>query len=240
MRTLPYLLSLTLLLSAAWRPNVPLPRYSKAELTGRFVPRKHPRFVAIPARYANRGGMYLRKEVWQAYQEMLLAAQQAGHQLKIVSATRNWRYQAGIWNRKWQSYGPPENTRAQRILRYSSMPGTSRHHWGTEVDLNALNNAYFENGAGLKLYRWLQQHAAQFGFYQPYTPFHRFRDRGYREEKWHWSYYPIARQLERAYLHLVDYEDLRGFRGSPYARSLRVINNYVRSVEAPPKGQDSL
>lgn len=230
----PLFFSLALLLSAAWRPNVSLPHYSKAELTGRFVPQAHPHFVEIPLSHARRGQMYLRREVWQAYQKMHAAAQAAGYHLEIISATRNWRYQAGIWNRKWRSYGPPESTRAQRILRYSSMPGTSRHHWGTEVDLNALTNDYFEQGAGREIYRWLQAHAAQYGFYQPYTPYHRFRDKGYREEKWHWSYFPIANHLERAYLHLITYQDLHGFLGSEYARPLRVINHYVRSVEAPP------
>ncbi|MBK8672515.1 MAG: D-alanyl-D-alanine carboxypeptidase family protein [Bacteroidetes bacterium] len=30
------------------------------------------------------------------------------------------------------------------------MPGSSRHHWGTEVDINALSNAYFSTGEGKK------------------------------------------------------------------------------------------
>ncbi len=49
------------------------------------------------------------------------------------------------------------------------MPGTSRHHWGTEIDLNALNNKWFENGKGLKVYQLAYKNAAQYGFHQPYT-----------------------------------------------------------------------
>ncbi len=48
------------------------------------------------------------------------------------------------------------------------MPG-ARHHWGTDFDLNALNNAYFNTKDGKRIYDWLTQHAAEFGFCQPYT-----------------------------------------------------------------------
>ena len=56
------------------------------------------------------------------------------------------------------------------ILEYSSAPGTSRHHWGTDMDINALQNDYFSNkGNGAFLYEWLQKNAAKFGFCQPYN-----------------------------------------------------------------------
>ena len=66
------------------------------------------------------------------------------------------------------------------------MPGsTSRHHWGTEIDIHSLKNGDFADGEGLKIYEWLTTHAEDYGFYQPYTA-----EQGYEEEeKWHWSYY---------------------------------------------------
>ena len=33
------------------------------------------------------------------------------------------------------------------------MPSTSRHHWGTDLDLNNLNNSYFTSGKGKKIYK---------------------------------------------------------------------------------------
>ena len=34
--------------------------------------------------------------------------------------------------------------RALDLLRYSSMPGSSRHHWGTDVDVHSLDPETFE------------------------------------------------------------------------------------------------
>ncbi|NJK84501.1 MAG: M15 family metallopeptidase [Saprospiraceae bacterium] len=45
---------------------------------------------------------------------------------------------------------PNPQERALKILKYSSMPGTSRHHWGTDIDLNSFSNSYFEQGEGKK------------------------------------------------------------------------------------------
>ena len=80
---------------------------------------------------------------------------------------------------------PEPVERARMILTYSSMPGTSRHHWGTDMDLNKDNNGYFATGEGLKVYEWLQAHAHEYGFCQPYTPKGPNRPEGYNEEKWH-------------------------------------------------------
>jgi zinc D-Ala-D-Ala carboxypeptidase len=54
-------------------------------------------------------------------------------------------------------------------MQYSSMPGTSRHHWGTDVDLYALDDIYFTYGDGKIVYDWLLANAANYGFCQPYT-----------------------------------------------------------------------
>ena len=208
--------------------------YTKDELIGDFNPAHTSGFKRIRNRHTTKADAYLRSEVYDAFQQMFEAAKADGIDLVIISATRNKNYQSGIWNRKWNSFGGDENTRAERILQYSSMPGTSRHHWGTDFDLNSLNNSYFESGTGLQIYNWLTSNAAKYGFYQPYTAYNNYRDAGYREEKWHWSYFPTASKLQRAYTFMVDYHDLSGFDGSEYAQTLDVINNYVNGVEAWP------
>lgn len=216
---------------------VRIPEFEKNDLLGDIDPAKHRDFDKLRAKYSSKES-YLREEVYDAFKDMWKAAQADGIELTIVSATRNRTYQKGIWNRKWLSFGGAEEDRAGRILQYSSMPGTSRHHWGTDIDINNLENSYFESGQGALEYAWLQKNAAKFGFYQPYTAFTSFRDSGYREEKWHWSYYPTASRIQRAYLLLVDYNDLRGFMGDAYAEKLDVINNYVMGVAAWPKELD--
>lgn len=211
------------------------PNYQLEELTGNFNPADHEEFRPLKSQHTTKAQAYLREEVYRAFRKMWRAARRDGHDLVILSATRNFQHQVRIWNRKWdESSLQPGAKRATAILRYSSMPGTSRHHWGTDLDINALNNAYFEEGPGKQIYTWMQENAADYGFFQPYSAYDSYRDTGYREEKWHWSYYPLARDFQRAYEHTVGCEDLEGFRGSETARSLDVINSYVRSVAAPP------
>lgn len=223
---------LLIALSFSQTSFISLPEFTKADLLGDIEPHKHRDFARLRSRYCTKES-YLREDCYDAFKDMWKAAEADGIRLTIVSATRNRRYQKGIWNRKWLSFGGAEEDRAERILQYSSMPGTSRHHWGTDIDLNQLNNAYFESGEGAKVYQWLVENAWDYGFFQPYTAFNNFRDKGYREEKWHWSYYPLASRLQRAYWQLVDYPDLKGFMGDDYAKKLEVINNYVMGIEPP-------
>ncbi len=125
---------------------------------------------------------------------MKAAADQAGIQLVIRSATRNFEYQRGIWERKWQRpqyMGWQDIDKARDILTYSAMPGASRHHWGTDIDLNSFENEWFTSGEGADIYAWLTAHAADFGFHQVYDDKSTGRT-GYELERWHWSYLPTA------------------------------------------------
>jgi len=109
------------------------------------------------------------------------------------------------------------------------MPSTSRHHWGTDMDLNSLDNSFFESGQGLKIYQWLVTHAAEYGFCQPYTSKVEGRT-GYEEEKWHWSYLPLSGFFLEEYKKKVSNKDIKGFNGSEVASSIDVIRNYVQGV----------
>jgi len=143
----------------------------KSYLMGKFNPAKHPAFVKVPQRYANRSGYYLRLETLDAFKKMHAAAKKDGIKLTIRSATRNFTHQSWIWDRKWKSKKkklPNGKQRALNILKYSSMPGTSRHHWGTDIDLNNFNNSWFESGEGLKVFQWLEANAHTYGYCRPY------------------------------------------------------------------------
>lgn len=56
-------------------------------IMGRFDPSKHPDFVLIDPQYADKTGMYLRKDTYKAFLEMYEHAKKDGIQLKIKSAT---------------------------------------------------------------------------------------------------------------------------------------------------------
>lgn len=174
-------------------------------VTGRFNPASHSSFVnlhntAIPAA---RNNIYLRKEAVESLEKMLadFNKDHPGIKIWVQSGTRNFLSQKSIWDRKWtgglKTTGTSDITkitdpikRAKLILRYSSMPGTSRHHWGTDFDINSLNNSYYEKGEGAVIYKWFVLNAARYGFVQPYTS---GRESGYEEEKWHWSYLPLSK-----------------------------------------------
>ncbi|MCU0356954.1 MAG: M15 family metallopeptidase [Cyclobacteriaceae bacterium] len=205
----------------------------KNYLLGRFDPAKDDRFIKPDDAYTEGSArsQYLRKETYETFVRMADAAKKDGVKLVIISATRNFDQQKAIWDRKWQAdmVSTDDVHRAKKIMLYSSMPGTSRHHWGTDIDLNNLNNDYFEKGKGLKIYNWLKNHAAEYGFCQPYTNKDNGRT-GYEEEKWHWSYTPLSNDLLKQYKEQVAYEDITGFNGSNIAPLIDVIRSYVDGV----------
>ncbi len=224
--------------SAAVRLNVST-SYSSDYLMGKFNPAKTKLFVKIPKKYANRSGMYLRQEALSAFIEMQTAAKQSGIRLTIHSATRNFNAQKRIWERKWlgkRSLSDGTNVardipnpinKALRILEYSAMPGASRHHWGTDIDLNSFNNKWFESGKGLKLFKWLEANAEKYGFCRPYTA---NRPSGYKEEKWHWSYAPLSAPMLRVAQHHLHDAKITGFVGSGTASQIGVVQQYILGV----------
>ena len=119
--------------------------------------------------------------------------------------------------------------KARDILTYSSMPGTSRHHWGTDLDLNSLENSYFESGEGKKVYDFMERCGEELGFKQVYTSKEGGRT-GYKEEKWHWSYMPVSSVMLKQYNELVSTMDISGFDGSEFADSINVIGYFVNGI----------
>jgi zinc D-Ala-D-Ala carboxypeptidase len=210
--------------------NPPAP---KDDLLGKFDPAKHPEFTRIEKEFTAKENIYLRKEAYRAYKTMYYEALKCGIKLIIISATRSFEHQKNIWEKKWNSpdYASYRGAdRCLRIMRYSSMPGTSRHHWGTDIDINSLEPAHFAKGEGKKTYEWLVAFAPDYGFKQTYTSKAGGRT-GYEEEHWHWSYFPIADSLQSLYNAIITYDDIRGFAGSEFAREVRAIEDFVNGVE---------
>ena len=213
----------------------------KAYLLGKFEPAERGDFVLIPKEYTTLPSpMYLRKEAWDAFLLMHAAASLDSLDLKLASATRNFDYQAGIWDKKWtgetlvggQSLAeniPDGFERFKKILEYSAAPGTSRHHWGTDVDIYYAIPSFFETSKGKGIYNWLTVNAASFGFCQTYDAKIE-RLTGYHEEKWHWSYLPLAKNFTDRYKTLIRESDLGDFLGAEYLAGQNVINDYVLSI----------
>ena len=212
-------------------------------LMGKYTASKRGDFSKISTRYASRAGMYMQSLPYDAFKAMYNDAKNSGVNLKIISATRSFYHQKSIWEAKWKGkrrVGDIRNAarsiknheqRAVKILEYSSMPGSSRHHWGTDIDLNAFTNKYFASGQGKKTYNWLVRNASRYGFCQPYTAKGERRSSGYNEEKWHWSFQPLSQgYVKQAQLRLTD-KSFTGFAGSSTAARIGIINKYVLGID---------
>jgi hypothetical protein len=114
---------------------------------------------------------------------------------------RSAKTQAAIWKNRLTKRGEEET------LRTSSAPGTSRHHWGTDIDVFETDSKKFRRrGPYHSAYVWMQKNASRFGFFQPYQG-EGGRGISYIEERWHWSYGPIAEPLLKIVgEHILGYE----------------------------------
>ena len=187
-------------------------------------------------------GINLRKEAHDAFVEMKKAAYSAGIDLKVISGYRNFERQVQIWERKYDNYteedGMAPIDAIDKIIKYSTIPGTSRHHWGTDVDIvdgyrkvegNVLDpNKFGEGGPYEDFKNWMDANSEKYGFYLVYTD-HPKR-KGFKYEPWHYSYAPISKPMLTAFrrkniLLLLQQED---FYGSEHFTN-GFIKNYVRN-----------
>lgn len=210
------------------------PELTKDFILGKFDYQMHQLFVEVNSIHASKS-LFLNKEVYHAFVNMYNKAKADGISLKIISGTRNFDEQKYIWECKWKKYEHlTPIKRAKKILEYSSMPSSSRHHWGTDIDLNSLRNSYFETGKGKKEYDWLTKNANKFGFYQVYTNKSNGRT-GYHLERWHWSYLPLASKYLRFYNENISYSDIKDFSGSNLAEEIKIITNFVNGISNQSK-----
>ena len=179
--------------------------FDAAELTGRT--RTHvqqysqPRFAARP-------------EVAKAFLALRAAASSDGIDLLPIASYRPFANQLRIWNRKFggevtlhgrdglpvdpAGLSPRELVRT--ILGWSGLPGASRRHWGTDIDVfdraamppgyrtKLLPEEVAPGGVFELLHAWLDANIARYDFFRPY----RVDRGGMYPEPWHLSHGPSA------------------------------------------------
>ena len=168
--------------------------------------------IIIGKSQSNLVGDSIRLEVntYKAFKKMEAAAKRDGIYLKIVSAYRGFERQKLIWNNKYEKFTndfslEPEKAISE-IIRFSTVPGTSRHHWGTDIDIidgnfpdeeDVLVSEKFEkDGLFYKVKNWLDNNSENFGFYLTYT--NDKNRKGFEFEPWHYSYKPVSLKYYRA------------------------------------------
>ena len=208
-------------------------KIDKNILLGKFDYKKDTNFSVVSSKYSSKT-IYLRNEVLLKFDQMYNAALEDGIKLVIISGTRSFNHQKYIWDRKWAKniLKMDSISAVKEIMKYSSMPSTSRHHWGTDIDLNNLENNYFEKGEGKKIFDWLVANAFKYGFHMTYDNQEETKRTGYKMEKWHWSYMPISEQFLIQFNEYVKCEDIFSFKGSKFAcvQELDVLKNFVNGI----------
>jgi LAS superfamily LD-carboxypeptidase LdcB len=202
----------------------------------------------------------LHRDVLEPFLALRAAAAGDGIDLRIASGFRDFGAQLRIWNMKFSGerplYDAAGNVRNHAgldpgelidgILCWSALPGASRHHWGTEIDVfdraampaeyryRMLPEEYAAGGVFHRLSAWLEENMARFGFYQPYAEYRG----GVYPEPWHLSYAAIAAPA----LHLLTPEliaetvrdsDVLG-KEQVLARLPEIYRKFVANI-APPR-----
>jgi len=206
-------------------------------------------------------GCRMHREAVGAFLAMRAAAEREGIGLDAASAFRDFDRQRQLWNAKFRGEralldpaGRPldaaamgERERVEAILLWTALPGASRHHWGTDLDvvdraalphgyaLQLTADEYAPEGIFAKLTAWLDRHMRRYGFFRPYAG----GQGGVRPEPWHLSFAPVARPA----LVALDVETLAGaLRGQGVlgeavilARLPWIHERYVRTVDRAPR-----
>lgn len=155
-------------------------------------------------------GHKLLEQVAVALSSMREAAAEDGVSLDLLSCFRSFDRQLRIWNEKWHGLRPilddqhqpldpqllSESEKLFAILRFSALPGTSRHHWGSDFDVfdaravhnyaqpfHLISTEYESGGPCYRLSQWLHKRAGEFGFYLPYRG-----QNAVAAEPWHLSH----------------------------------------------------
>lgn len=162
----------------------------------------------------------LTPEADSAFFAMKGKAAEDGILIQIVSGYRSYERQQVIWNTKFKAYAKSSINTGEildKITEYSSFPGTSRHHWGTDVDLIDASKPkpehllsaenYNETGIYCDLFHWMQLYAKDFGFYLVYDDDP--ERKGFKYEPWHYSYLPIAKPMLKTYLSNIAADSLK-------------------------------
>jgi D-alanyl-D-alanine carboxypeptidase len=164
------------------------------------------------------------REVIEAYWKLRDFAKDQGWRLTLISGYRSFYAQRQVWNRFDKKYTKDgtltEKNRVRAVMSQVSVPGLSRHHWGTDLDISEVSLrgklATLDEHTPQKVvdfYGWMAENAPRFGFCKVYEG-----NRGaVMNEPWHWSYTPFSDVYEKQFLAIRDFH--------------RILNDKVEDID---------
>jgi LAS superfamily LD-carboxypeptidase LdcB len=204
-------------------------------------------------------GVWLHAKMEAPFKHLHERAKRAGFDLRIVSSFRDFETQKRIWDEKALGKRPLLDSQGvlldhtklspdeilSAIIRWSAVPGASRHHWGTDIDVydaKALPEGYKiqltpsevnEGGIFAPLHDWLDHYMWEEGFFRPYE-----EDRGgVSPERWHLSYAPISQPYLNRFSESILRESLASvpleLKSTLESRLSEVFEKYVKNI-CPP------
>jgi len=225
---------------------------NELELTGRarthIVELEHPRCA-------------LHFQAVTSFLAMRDAAMAAGIDLVAASSFRDFERQLLLWNRKWRGERPlldrggqlidpaalDDAGRVEAILCWSAIPGGSRHHWGTDVDVidaaalppgyqvQLVPDEYAATGIFARLTPWLDENMGRFGFHRPYAT----AGCGAGVEPWHLSYSPVSSEALEAFTlpvlrRAIEGSDMLG-KAQVLERLPEIYTRFILAVDPPAR-----
>ena len=125
-------------------------------------------------------GKQIDKRVYDSFKSMSSAAGKEGLKVVANSTYRTYEYQEKTYN----------SIKASKGLEYAdkvaARPGYSEHETGLAIDISTLNSTS-ENFEDTEEFKWLQEHAHEYGFILRYPKGKEYIT-GYDYESWHYRY----------------------------------------------------
>jgi LAS superfamily LD-carboxypeptidase LdcB len=168
--------------------------------------------------------IFLHQAVVEPWRDLQKAAAKEGFELVIASGFRSASRQKLIWNEKLSGQRKIRDDNGLiisidkcdplekicRVMRWSALPGASRHHWGSDMDIydkSAINDEYslqlivdeyLGDGPFAPMIEWLSNFLKKkpsLGFVLPY----KIDKGGIMPEPWHLSYQPVAEVFQKSW-----------------------------------------
>lgn len=138
----------------------------------------------------------MRREAAEAFRKMADAARAEGLTLMNISGYRSYSLQDWLY----KTYAAQDGYALADT--YSSRPGYSEHQAGLATDINSVEVSF----ANTAEFRWLQEHAADYGFIMRYPDGLEYIT-GFSYEPWHYRYVGVesAQQIVREGLTFDEY-----------------------------------